>query len=360
MTTEIVKFDEVIQQSGLAIQEGEEIKQSYLPFAVQLTEVQDQAVKINFENPTPLDETIARELRLKTVKIRTGANDLKDSRKKIHLLKGNLEQAAYNLIAASCKLSEETFTTVEKAREIAEAKRKSELKVIRDAEILPFAEFVPFGMDLGKFSEEDYQKLLDGARLQMEQKREQERKVEAARIEAEQFRIAEEKRIREENERLKKEAEAKEKQLESEREKAEQDRKLAEDKARKEREVIEAKAEAERLKSIELARIEKEKADAILKTEREAKAKLEAELKVKAEAEQAEIDRLERERKAKELADKKAASAPDKQKLISLAKTISGIDFPEMKTIEGMSILDNVKELLKKTSEFITKKVGEI
>lgn len=317
MTNELVKFDEVIQQSGLEIQEGEEIKQSYLPFAIQLAEIQEQAVKINFENPTGLDETIARELRLKTVKIRTGASDLKDSRKKIHLLKGNLEQAAYNLIAASCKLSEETFTTVEKAREIAEAKRKAELKVIRDAEILPLAEFVPFGMDLGKFSEEDYQKLLEGARLQMEQKKEFEWKAEQARIEAEQVRIAEEKRIREENEGL-------QKQLETE-------RKAAEEKARIERKASEAK----------------------LKEEREARAKAEDEIKAKADQERkAENIRLQ--------AEKKAKSAPDKQKLTLLAATISAIPLPDMSTIEGMAILESVKELLKKTSEFITKKVGEL
>jgi len=253
MTTEIVKFDEVIKQSGLAIQEGEEIKQSYLPFAIQLAGIQDQAGKINFEKPTPTDEIIARDLRLRTVKIRTGASDLKDSRKKIHLLKGNLEQAAYNLIAASCKLSEEAFTTVEKARENAEAKR-----------------------------------------------------------------------IREENDRL-------QKQLETE-------RKAAEEKARLEREESEAK----------------------LKAEREARVKAEAEIKAKADQERKAAEEKARIESARLLAEKKAKSAPDKQKLESLGLLLRTFPLPEMKTIEGMTILDNVKELLKKTSEFITKKVGEI
>ena len=140
---ETTQIDEVVKNSGLAIQEGEEIKQSYIPFIIQLAEIQEQASKINFANPTDLDETIARELRLKTVKVRTGATDLKDNRKRIHLLKGNVEQAACNLISASCKLAEETFTTVEKAKEIAEKKRKAELKIVRDAEVLPLAEFIP-------------------------------------------------------------------------------------------------------------------------------------------------------------------------------------------------------------------------
>jgi hypothetical protein len=347
------QLEEVVNNSGLAIQEGEEIKQSYIPFLVQLAEIQDQASKINFENPASLDETIARELRLKTVKIRTGASDLKDSRKRIHLLKGNLEQAAYNLIAASCKLAEETFVTVEKAREIAEAKRQAELKLIRDAEVLPIAEFIPFGLDMGKMTEEDYQKLLSGAKMQMNAKIEAEQKAEAERIAAEQARIAEEKRMREENERLRKEAEEKEKQLEAERARVEQERKLAEDKARKEREALEAKAEAERKKAAEIARIEKEKADAALKAEQDAKAKLEAELKAKAEAE-------DKARKDAELIAKKAAAAPDKEKLLSLAIQISALKLPDLKTAEAKAILASVETLIAKTAAYINEKAATL
>jgi len=130
------ELEKVVSESGLAIQEGEEIKQSYLPFVSQLAEIQAQASKINFDNPQPIDETIARELRLKTVKIRTGAKNLKDERKRIHLLKGNLEQAAYNLIAASCELTEETFNNVEKAREIAEKKANDRDKLLKLADII--------------------------------------------------------------------------------------------------------------------------------------------------------------------------------------------------------------------------------
>lgn len=347
------QLEEVVKNSGLAIQEGEEIKQSYIPFLVQLSEIQDQANKIDFAKPTPTDELIARDLRLKTVKIRTGASDLKDSRKRIHLLKGNLEQAAYNLIAASCKLAEETFVTVEKAREIAEAKRQAELKTVRDAEILPFIEFVPAGLDMGKMTEEDYQKLLSGAKMQMDAKIEVEKKAEAERIAAEQARLAEEKRIREENERLKKEAEEKEKQLEAERAKAEQERKAAEEKARKEREALEAKAEAERKKAAEIARIEKEKADAVLKAEQEAKAKLEAELKAKADAE-------DKARKEAELFAKKAAAAPDKDKLLALAIQISTMKLPELKTAEAKAILSDVETLIAKTAAYINTKAATL
>src|ERR1017187_6838122 len=129
---ETEQLEVIVKQSGLEkIEEGEDIKKSYLPFLMNLAEIQEQAKKINFDNPVGIDETIAKELRLKTVKIRTGAMDVKEGRKKVYLLKGTLEQAAYNLIAASCKLTEEAFVTVEKAREIAETKRKMVLRIER-------------------------------------------------------------------------------------------------------------------------------------------------------------------------------------------------------------------------------------
>ena len=107
---EPTQLEQVVKESGLSIQEADEIKKSYLPFVAQLAETQSQADKINYDNPSEIDETIARGLRLKTVKIRTYAEKLKDERKRMYLLRGNLEQASYNLIAASCKVTEEVFT----------------------------------------------------------------------------------------------------------------------------------------------------------------------------------------------------------------------------------------------------------
>jgi hypothetical protein len=318
MTSQIAKIEpsqleEVVKNSGLAIQEGEEIKKSYQPYLIQLAQIQSEAGKINYDEPTSTDEVIARELRLKAVKVRTSAADLKDSRKRTYLLRGNLEQAAYNLIAASCKLTEDVFVQVEKAKEIADAKRRAELKAERDQEMLTYAEFLPSGLDFGKMTDEDYARLLQTVKVQQKMKLDAEEKAEKERQAAEAERLAEEKRIREENERLRKEAKA----------------------------------------ADERARVEREAAEAKLKAEREAREKAEAEIRAKAEAEKKAADERAR-------VEKKAAAAPDKQKLITLSATISGMQFPEMKTIEGMAVLNSVKELLKKTTDFITKKVEEI
>jgi len=327
------QLEEIVKNSGLEIQEGEVIKQSYLPFLIQLSEIQEQSTKINFKNPTDIDEKIARELRLKTVKIRTGSSDLKDSRKRIHLLKGNLEQAAFNIISASCKLAEETFVQVEKAREIAEQKRKAELKAQREMEVQPYLEYVPFGIDLGQLDDENYNKLITGAKLQMQAKIDAELKAEAERIARQKEIDAENERIRLENARLQKEAEEKQKALEIERKK--QADILAKQKAEADKK---AKIEADRQAKIQAEL--KAKADA----ERKEKERLESELKAKQKAEseaKLKAEKIEKERIA---AEKKAAKAPDKKKLnkwvesFEISLQVDGIK-PESEVIYN-SIID--------------------
>lgn len=353
-TTGSEKLDEVIVQSGLQLQEAEEVKGNYLPFISELHQIKEQALKINFTNPVDIDEKIARDLRLKTVKIRTAAGSVKDQRKKIHLLKGNLEQAAFNLIKADCELIEESFTQVEKVREIAEKARKSELKASRTNDLQPYLEVVnPQFIDLENMSDEDFNKLLTGADLQIKARKEAEAKAETERlaeIEADKKRQEE---MRIENERLKKEAEQKELQLKKEREEALAKQKAIEDAARIEREKAEqARIEVgEERKAIEVkAKEEREEAERIsnekLNKERAERAKIEDELKAKQDAEQKEKARIEKELKTKIEADKKAAKAPKKQKLNSWITSV------ELSAPAGLSDDETVTEILAKFEGF--------
>lgn len=339
MTKEIAiiqpnQLEEVVTKSGLAIQEGEDIKQSYIPFIVQLAETQSQATKINFENPTEIDENIARELRLKTVKIRTGAEKLKDDRKKIHLLKGNLEQAAYNLISASCKLTEETFFSVEKARELAEKKRQQELKKEREEKLSPYTENVTI-YPLGLMSEDEFSTLYIALRAEHERQIEAEKKAEADRIAKEKKDAEEREAQRLENIRLKEEAAEKERLAEIERKKQAQILAAQKAKADKERAELLAKADKERKEKERLKAEVKAKNEAIEKAQKEAAAKAEA------------------ERKAKEAQEKKARLAPDKDKLIGFAQIINDLPRPEVKSVEAAKIAENVNALLVKVSNYI-------
>ena len=322
---ESMQLEKVVNEAGLAIQEGEEIKQSYLPFLNQLAETQSQAAKINFDKPAEIDETIARELRLKTVKIRTGAEVLKNSRKKTYLLKGNLEQAAYNLIAASCKLTEEVFINVEKAREIAEKKRLEQLRLDRLEVLKPYTEIEPLA--LGHMEQIVFDNYLSGLKVAHEQKIAEEKKAEEARLKAIEAEKQRQEEIRLENERLKKEAEEKEKALNIEREKV-----------RKDNEEKERLAEIERKKQAKILadqkeKAEKEKAELFAKAEKERKEKerLEVEIeKKKQDDEKSRMDaeiKAENERKAQIAAEKKAAKAPDK---VKLTNAICNLTIPDL------------------------------
>ena len=287
---------EVVANKGLEKQEEQTIQLSYQPYFEQMAEIKESAKKINFENPTELDEKIARELRLKTVKIRTGSQSIKDERKRIHSLKANLEQDAWNLIKSMCELEEEQFFQIEKKRENAEKLRKENLRIERLSilsEVCDNASIYP----LSEMGEDAFIDLFNGLKLAKEAKIESERKAEAERIEAERLEAERIEKQRIENEKLKAEAEERERQIESERKKQRQEAERV------------AKIEAEKLVKV------KAEAEAKLKAEQESKAKLEAELKAKKDAElKAENDRIEAEKKAK-LETEKLAKAPIKKQL---------------------------------------------
>lgn len=293
-STELAK---IITDSGLELNDGEQIKQSYLPYFIELSEIKDEMKKINFDNPSELDETIAKKIRLKLVKIRTGSKDLKDQRKKIHLLRGNLEQDAWNLLKSTCELEEEICEQVEKRRENLEKARIEAVKQSRLSELLPLGFQFQNGFDLGKMDDAMYQSLRLGLETAKRDKEEAEAKAELERIEAEKARIAEDARIRADNERLQKE------------------RSEYEAKAKKEREALEKKMAEEKAK----ADAAKKEADAKLQAEREAREKLEREAKAKADAElKAKKDadaKIEAENKARLINEAKAAKAPLKEKM---------------------------------------------
>lgn len=353
MNTEMTQqLETVLEQSGLILSDAETIKQSYLPYFEQLAEIKEQSTKIDFANPTQLDESIARELRLKTVKIRTGSEALKNERKKVHLLRGNLEQDSWNLIKSTCLLSEETFAQVEKASERKEAARKAQLKSERQDLLKPYTEQSDI-YPLGEMSQDAFDDLLNGMKLAHEAKIEAFRKAEEERIAKEKAEAEERERIRVENERLKAEAIQKEKERQAEIAKAEAERKAIEEKAQKERKALEAKAKAER-----------ELAEAKLKKEREANEKLQAEIKAKADAE----EKAKREAEAKEkaeyeakiIAEKKAALAPDKVKLTLWLELLTMPNIPTGLSNESGTIGLEISNKFDSFKQWANKRIEEL
>ena len=243
------------------------------------------------------------------------------------VLEDKLWLKAGQMMEATFKNLETKLEEKEKFAERWEAEQKETRKQKRIELITPYVSDWQF-LDLYNMTDEAFETMLSGAKLQAEAKIEAERKAEEERIAKEKAEAEEKARIKDENEKLKLEAEVKEKQLADERAKAEAERKAME-------------ANAAKLKA---------EADAKLKAEKEANEKLQAEIRAKAEAEEktkrdAEI-KAAAELKAKQQAEAKAAKAPKKQKLNTW------IDGFVMGTPAGMNEDETVIEILEKFEAF--------
>jgi hypothetical protein len=335
------QLDNIVAESNLPTDEATLIKQSYASFFHQMAEIKEIAKGIDFENPTLIDEGCARDLRLRTVKIRTSCEAIKDNRKKIHLLKANVEQAAFNLIKSDCLLDEEKYLQVEKNRQIKLQQEETLLNELRISQCEDVKEFIPIGLQLGKLTQEDFDKLLKGANLQAasakaeaealakaeaEAKAQAEAEAEAikkAQIEAAEKAAAEAKQLAEAALKLAKETEAAAKaaKLEAEAKAKEAAKKAAE---------ASAKAKAESDKDIAAAKAEAAKASA-------AAAKAQAEIRAK---------EVEAAAKAKAISDaiEAAEAAPDKEKLISIGICLKAMitDMPSFKTKKGQKISSEI------------------
>lgn len=339
--TELVKngeLQDLVVNSGLELTKAEDHAKAFHPSLAELSELSRPLAKLDRENPTKEHAKIARENRLKIVKVRTGAKEIKDERKKILLIEGNFIQKAFNFIESACELTEAEYEAIEKHEANLEKKRKAELAESRKEKLLPFNVDTTY-LPLSEMSEDVFTELLCNSELLHNAKIAKAEREEAERLEserlAEEERVAKEESARIENERIRKENEAL---------KAEQERKETELKAERERIATEA-AERERLAQIEAEK--QAKINAKLKAEND---RIAAELKARQEAEERALEE-EKKRIAQIEADKKAkakaaATAPDKVKVKELFESVKAINIPVFESKEGKDLGDKVSEAL--------------
>jgi hypothetical protein len=204
---EIVK---VIESSKVEPETGKYLKEKFLPFFEQADEWRKKAQELVVADASQTHEMkMAREARLALREIRINADKTRKLLKEDSLRYGKAVQGVYNVIEYLIVPIEKHLEEQEKFIEIQEQKKKNALKAKREIEIEPFREFISPFINLGELPEEDYTKLLKGAQLQFQQKKEDEQKIEQERIAKEK----EQERIRQENERLRKELEVKEMEI---------------------------------------------------------------------------------------------------------------------------------------------------
>lgn len=382
----------------------------------------DALVKEGVE-PTKEECKIIHDSRMVLVKVRTGAEKRKKDLKADALAYSRALDAASNYIADQVKPLEEKLENAEKFAERREAARKAALKESREKAVAPYEVDTTF-YRFDEMSEEAFQQVLNMARTAFEAKQVAAQKAEEDRLAKEKADAEERARIQAENARLKKEAEEREKALVAERaqrESEEKARKQKEEQDRKDREEKErvelarrTKVHASRLQQLvpylsdtqkkstptliyadisdaeftivlkdrkdeyeKMVRLAEERRKADEEAQRQAqiafeKVRAEKELREQAEteakrlkeaaeaAERKKREEEERQKKEAQLAAKRAAQAPDKEKLTGFAAKVRALELPVFKTDDGKTIGKVLAEQVEKFANWIDKQAGTL
>lgn len=357
---ELVKIDP--KEFGLEEKNVKDIEDAFTPKITErdgLAVIYEQVIK---KELTPSLCYEASNLRKKLVKVRTGIADIHKTQKAYFLAAGKFCDAWKNKETLPVTQMEEKLSEIEKHFEQIEAERIAKLESERVEKTNKYTEFPT--SNLGLMENSVFDSYLVGLKVAYAAKIKVEKEAKAKRIKNErldklesdrrnkameyryfwnmpgyEFRKMtdgvfnelmdslktskiehekEQKRIKDENERLRQEAEKKEKELEIERKK--QAELLVKERA---------ESEAKQKAIEESSRKEREKAEIERK-------RLESELFEKERKEKEEAKRISEEKL-------KAEKAPDKDKIVSL---ISGMVFPEQKlqTIEAIAVYNIINE----------------
>lgn len=368
---------ELIKKSGIELTKAEAHAAAFHPFIMQLSELSRPLADLDKGNPTKEHAAIARENRLKIVKVRTGSEAVKNERSEILDLEKNFILASNKFVKTGCQLTEGEYEEIEKHQERVEAQKRAELKQSRIALLLPYETDTEY-LNLDTMDEDRFQALFAREKeafeaVQAKRKQDELNRIEAERLAEEAIKAekeAEQERIRLqaiENERLKKEAEIKDartkelmpflimiRDFDGMVNMSEEDyqKELAEikigyqqhleyqaEQQQKEKDRLEAENKA---REKEMRRLELEAENA--KKERE---KLQAELEAKELAEESERLAKIAEQEEKDAKAKAALLAPDKEKINALYISIRDFAFPECQTPEANQIIKDVQEGMK-------------
>jgi hypothetical protein len=248
----------------------------------------------------------ARELRLELKNARVAAEKVRKTLKADALLMGRAIDGANNLLLAAVEPLERHLKEQEEYVERIAAEQRARLLEERKEKLAPFAGVLPPVYGLETMTAEEFDAVLENAKILAEAKAEREKREEAERIE--RGRIA--------FEEARKQAEAEEAERARLRKEAEEARAVAEEQRKK--------AEAERQA--------REAAEAQARAEREARERIEAQRAAEEEA----------ARKKAEAAARRAAQAPDREKLTGFASEVRKLTVPEAKTEAGRAVAAEV------------------
>lgn len=325
------KIEVMLRDSGLAPESAQELLIRFKPLIVELGQLQKSmgTIEVTDVSQTGLMK-IARETRKQFKDVRIRGDKLRKALKEDSLRRGRAIDGIYNLIDYHATQMEEKLLAAEQFAERKEAERKHALSQERGRALVAEGFNISgLGETLADIAEDQYMAMLEGAKATKRErdraaKEEADRKAkeEQDRKEREDRDRANRDRIQAENERLRKENEEKDRVAKAERDRLE---KIHKDESEKLERAARAKREKDRQEYEERDRAHcaqlKEAEDKRMKAENALAEKKKADARAALE---------------KAARDRKAARAPDKQKLLEFAKAIRAIPGPKCATEAGL------------------------
>jgi hypothetical protein len=177
---------QVITESGVEATTAKTLQDSFLPFFNQAQDWAEKASKLVVTSADQVQEMKdARAARLALKEIRVNADKARKLLKEDSLRYGRAVQGVYNVIEYLIVPIEQHLEKQENFVKIQEAEQKAKLKMQREDELRPYSMYVPFGIDLSEMTTENYQIILNGAKLQFEAAIEAKQRAEKERVERE-------------------------------------------------------------------------------------------------------------------------------------------------------------------------------
>ena len=324
------------KEFGLEEQKASEIESAFTTSIIERNALLSVFSEIIKKDITPEVERQAKALRLKLVKNRTGIVEIHRVKKAYSLAYGRFVDAWKNKEILQNEQAEATLLEIETFSERKEAERIEKLKMERMAILSPFCENASI-YPVSQMSQESFDELVYGFQLAKKQKEDELLRIENERVEAkkkeverlEKLRIEkelEDKKIREENEKLRIEKEKAEIQLKEQ-------QRISDEKAKKIREENE-----------KLAKIEREKNEAIQAKKDVELKKIREENEKLAKEKQDEINRLAEIERKKRIEAEQLAKSSDKIKVKTWINSfsISVIEKSNL-SIESKSITSDIE-----------------
>ena len=369
------KLQVIIEESGLEKSKAQVLLEkfgNYFAIAAEWEKKAQTLVVTDVGQKTEMK--MAREARLFLKEKRVDIEKTRKVLKEQSLREGQTIDSIAKILTNLISPIETHLEAQERFAEIQEAKRVAALKLVREAEVLPYIEFLPMVMELGTMSEEDYGKLLNGAKLQKQAKEDAERKAEEERVAQELKKTVYLQRskdlspfvpyltwvipdLKNMSDKEFEDVMAAAKQMKAEWLEKQEKARIENERLRKEKE------DADRIHREEMEKMAKERAEAV-KLENEARMKLQMQLEAEKEKarkieeqRQKEVQRLEferkqeemrlaREKKAAEMLAKVAAAAPDKKKLNDFAEMLDNLEYPKMSTPLAIESINAAQEVI--------------